>query len=96
MTGPDGVERRKMSQDSVNRDRLLERVDANVTNLLEAHRILNTNFTNHTENDEKRFKSLDEKLSDIDKKDAFFYGKVYGGTAVVSAAIVFISKVLLK
>ncbi len=93
---PSCGERRKMSQDQIDRDRMLERIDANVTNLIDNHKNLSHTLVNHTIHDENRFNELGKKLSSIERTSAFFYGKVYGGSAVVTLIVMAVMKAMFK
>ena len=93
---PASGERRKMSQDQINRDRMLERVDANVANLIESHKHMTDTLVKHTIHDESRFEDFGKKIDSIERTSAFFYGKVYGGSAVVTAVVMFVMRVMFK
>lgn len=63
----DGKERREMSQDSIQRDRLLERLDANVQYLVEGHKNTINALVDHAGKDDARFSRIDETLDDLKK-----------------------------
>ena len=79
-----------MSQDSIERDRLLTRLDTNVQYLVEGHKNTIQALVDHAKTDDDRFKDLGDKFDKKEKKDLFFYGKIYGGSAVIGGIMAFI------
>lgn len=81
----DGKERRFMSQDQINRDRLLERLDTNVEYLVKGQQNTTQALMDHAKVDDVRFGKIDTTLQNMNNKNTWFYGAVYGGSAVVGA-----------
>lgn len=72
----DGKERRGMSQDSVNRDRLLERLDTNVSFLVQSEKNITQALVDHAKVDDIRFNKIDRTLQ--------FQSKIlYGALGIV-------------
>lgn len=85
-----------MSQDSIDRDRLLTRLDANVSFLVDSQKNLTQALVDHAHVDDTRFSKIDQTLNNIGVNNAMFYGKIYGGSAVVGAIASILIKVLFN
>ncbi len=90
----DGKERRDMNQDDLERDRLLTRLDTNVTFLVDSNKNMTQSLVDHARVDDRRFSDIDKTLREINDKSIFFYGKIYGGSAVITAISIFLMKLL--
>ncbi len=85
-----------MDRDAIERDRLLTRLDANVEFLVSSQKSTTDALVDHAKVDDKRFNTIDETLKEIRVKDAAFFGKIYGGSAVITAIVAFLIKVIFK
>jgi len=74
-----------MNQDNIDRDRLLTEVATNVKYLVESHRSITQALVDHARVDDTRFGNIDETLKKMNVTSALFYGKIYGGSAVIGA-----------
>lgn len=92
MTSEDDASR----QDRIARDRLLERVDANVGNIMGDLKSLISAFVDHKKDDKIEFERLAKSLFEKKEADAMFYGKIYGGSAVAGFAGALILKLIFK
>ena len=92
----DGKERRNMSQDSIERDRLLTEVSTNVKFLVDSQKNMTQALVDHAKVDDHRFGNIDETLKKIGIRDARFYGVIYGGSFVLGGIGSFLMKVLFK
>lgn len=91
-----GEERRGMSRDSVERDRLLTEVATNVRFLVDGHKNTIQALVDHARNDDTRFGHIDTSINKINVGNAWFYGKIYGGSAVIAAISALVTKALTK
>ena len=80
----DGKERRNMSQDSVDRDRLLERLDTNVSYLVQSEKNITQALVDHAKVDDVRFGKIDRTLQ--------FQNKIIYGALGIVAFIQFLAK----
>ena len=85
-----------MSQDDRERDRLLTRLDENVKFLVDNQKNITQALVEHAKVDDTRFGNIDRTLSTMNISNARFYGKIYGGSAVIGAVAAFLIKVLFK
>ncbi len=92
----EGKERRNMNEDSLQRDRLLTRLDANVEFLVDSQKNMTQALVDHAHVDDKRFGQIDDTLRNMSIKNARFYGVIYGGSAVIGAVSAVIMKVIFK
>ena len=69
-------ERRKMSEDGISRDRLLERLDANVTFLVENQKNITRALVDHAHNDDLKFEKVDKSFAWVNKI-------IYGGIGII-------------
>lgn len=83
-----------MNQDSIERDRLLTEVARDVKYLVDSQKNMTQALVDHARTDDTRFGHIDETLKKMDIKNAWFYGRIYGGSAVITAIAVFLMKVL--
>ena len=85
-----------MNNDAVERDRLLTRLDTNVQYLVEGHKNTIQALIDHAKVDDTRFGAIDKTLSKINTNNAYFIGKIYGGSAVVTAVVTIVLKIVFK